>query len=619
MCGICGIIGGDDDQARLGLVKKMNMRMVHRGPDAEGIHHGGIATLGHRRLSIIDLSEAANQPFTDPHGRYVMVFNGEIYNFMAIRDLLPGFDFRTKSDTETVLAAYIRWGADCLKHFEGMFALAIWDNLKQELFVARDRFGVKPLYYRQDAGTYSFASEIRPLLATLNEPPRIEPKALEDYLRFQSVITPLTLVRGTMQLPAGFYGTWKRGEFEMSTYWDPASPQQYDGGTVKNARKKVRELLFRAVEKRLVSDVPVGAFLSGGIDSSAIVSIMAEVGKRKPSTFTIGFREPAYDESKYAEFVAKRCGADHARVVLGADDFLDALPDALASMDSPSGDGLNTYVVSKAIRQSGITVALSGVGGDELFAGYPIFRQFSRIRSLSWAMGMTGPLRRAVAGLLPVEDQRMLRLQELMSLPDADITRVYPIQRQILHASLIRKLVGRPDAGKNGSLEDLLQAHGERMRALPVYSQVSVAEYLGYTQHVLLKDMDQMSMASSLEAREPFFDHLLVEYVLSLPDGFKKGHQPKTLLVDSLGSLLPREIVNRPKMGFVLPYDHWLRHELKDLCEQRLSALAGRSGFDGAFLSTFLDDFMQGRKGMRWADIWVLVVLADWLERNGIN
>ena len=352
----------------------MTDAIAHRGPNAEGHYVDESVALGHRRLSIIDLSPEANQPFFDSTGRYAMVFNGEVYNFMDIRHQLADYPFRTNCDTEVVLAAYIRWGEACLSRFYGMFAFAVWDKQEQRLFVVRDRLGIKPLYFYQDEKKFLFASEIRPLLASGLVAKKLDQEGLYDYFNYQTVHAPRTIVEGVFQLNPGEYAILKNGTFTKKTYWKLA-PDQPDivEGSYGEVKKQVRRLMLESVERRLVSDVPLGAFLSGGIDSTAVVALMAEVADQAVDTFSVVFEEPQFDESEYSELVARRFNTRHHPMLLKPQDFLNALPNALMAMDSPSGDAINTYVVSKVTKEAGVTVALSGLGGDELFAGYPLF------------------------------------------------------------------------------------------------------------------------------------------------------------------------------------------------------------------------------------------------------
>lgn len=621
MCGISGIVGLGNRQESEKLIRVMNDALSHRGPDAEGFYVEDHMALGHRRLSIIDLSTAANQPFTDPSGRFILVFNGEIYNYQEVRNELSNYPFRTHSDTEVILAAYIQWGPSCLSKLKGMFAFALWDKTDKKLFIARDRFGVKPLYYYAKDGYFLFSSEIRSLLSSGLVPRKLNKQALSDYLKYQSVITPYTLVENILQLPAGHYMIHSEHDLVIRKYWDLTDvvPLPDEQGADK-VMGNVKDLLFQSVERRLVSDVPVGAFLSGGIDSSAIVAIMAQVSRQKPVAFTIGFDEKEYDETAYAELIAKKYDVTHHKVKLRPDDFLDELPHALAAMDTPSGDGINTYVVSKAIRKNGIKVALSGVGGDELFVGYPIFHQFKKLQGYQKLFKYSSLLRKPLSKLLPSGNQKKDRIKAILELPDISIAAIYPLLRQIQTKAQINQLTKMNGLSDDpGTLEKFLSENLDKINVFDTYSQVSIADYYGYTQHVLLKDTDQMSMAVALEIREPFFDHDLAEYVISLPDVYKGIAYPKQLLVESLKPLVPDEVVFRKKQGFVLPYDVWMRNELKSFCSDKIRNLAGRDYFNGPNLTAYWQDFVDGKSNIRWADMWILIVLENWLQANGIE
>ncbi|HRI59894.1 MAG TPA: asparagine synthase (glutamine-hydrolyzing), partial [Saprospiraceae bacterium] len=583
MCGISGIAGVRDPGILRAGIEKMTRRIAHRGPDAEGFFVENDLALGHRRLSVIDLSEEAKQPMYDVSGRYVLVFNGEMYNYREVRAKLPDYPFRTNSDSETILAAYDRWGADCLEHFNGMFALALWDREKQEMFVARDRLGVKPFYFFQQNGVFVFASELRSLLASGLVPARLDGSAVANYLMYQSVAAPATIVEGVRQLMPGECGMLKAGKLERSYYWRiehcGATPDMTDATIV---RRNIRRLLTESVERRMVSDVPLGAFLSGGIDSSAVVGLMAECSEQPVHTFSITFQEPEFDESKYSALIAKRFNTRHTPILLRPDDFLESLPAALEAMDNPSGDGFNTYLVSKKTKEAGITVALSGIGGDELFAGYASFARWLSLRMKFWWRIPVAFRRSLSVGFrAAARSYKDARMAGLISAELPAIDQVYPFFRQVLPAGQVAKLVRRRETDID-FLQKNLRDRREEISSLPYLSQYSVAELLGYTLNVLLKDTDQMSMASALEVREPFFDYKLVEYVLQIPDALKYPRYPKSLLVESLAPLLPDVIVHRPKKGFTLPWNHWLQHELRGWCQQNLENLAERPEFNGA-------------------------------------
>jgi asparagine synthase (glutamine-hydrolysing) len=600
----------------------MTDSMAHRGPDADGIWIEENTAFGHRRLSIIDLSSAANQPFIDHSGRYIIVFNGEIYNYQEVKEQVPDYPFVTTSDTEVLIAAFARWGKGCLKYLRGMYAFVIWDRRDHEVFMARDPMGVKPLYYYHSAGTLLFASEIRALLASGLVKKELNEAALPDYFSYQSFSCCDSVIRDIRQLEAG---TWMRinGKgIEKERYWNVATPPaDYDFSDKAGIQKRINQLLLQSIQRRLVSDVPVGAFLSGGIDSSAVVGLMAEACGDRPNTFNIAFEEKEYDESTFAEVVARKFNTRHVKLLLKPTVFLDELQNALDAMDSPSGDGINSYVVSKAIRQRGMTVALSGVGGDELFAGYPFFRQYLRLRKLDWTSKIPVGIRSGIAGLLAGggQDGKRGRLAQLLKMESYSIDNAYPIFRQILSPRSLREITTLTSNGAfiTSVQQDLITRKSDLER-LPLLSQVSAAEYLGYTQHTLLKDTDQMGMAASLEVREPFFDLDLVEFVLSIPDKWKEPVYPKSLLVESLKPLLPDEIVFRKKQGFLFPWDLWLRKELRSFCDGHIRNIADRSFIHADRLIALWQGFLTGDGQVRWPEIWLFVVLDYWLQKNDV-
>jgi asparagine synthase (glutamine-hydrolysing) len=622
MCGIAGIAGLADPASARPLIAQMTAAIAHRGPDADGFFVEASVALGHRRLSIIDLSTSANQPISDPSGRYTIVYNGEVYNYRALKAELKDFAFQSDSDTDVILAAYQAWGAACLERLNGMFAFAIWDRDQRSLFLARDRLGIKPLYYHEQGEQLVFASEVRALLASGLVPKRMDSASLSEYLRYYSVNAPRTLLAGVQQMPAGHYALWQHGELALTRYWNPAEAAAEVGDAPYEVVKdQVRDLLQAAVERRLMSDVPFGAFLSGGIDSSAIVALMATVSEQPINTFSIVFDEKQFDESPWSSMMAKKYGTTHHPIKLSPADFLRELPQALAAMDHPSGDGLNSYVVSQATKRQGFTVALSGLGGDELFAGYPVFKRYqklTRLRSFYRVPhGWRSLAGQAVATVY--RNHKTARLQELIELEHNRFQQLYPIFRKIYNDREIDRLLGG-HAPAEAVLQSLFSpADCDAIDRLPSFSQVSIGEVSTYTQNVLLRDTDQMSMAHALEVRVPFFDHTLVEYALGVPDRLKEPTYPKKLLVDAMGDLLPHDLVHRKKMGFVFPWDEWMRGELKSLCEARMHRLAQRDLFKPAEVQRIWQGYLARDKQITWIKVWMLVVLENWMEANGIG
>lgn len=616
MCGIAGVVGFEDIDLNRRLAGLMTDAIAHRGPDAEGIFAAPLIGLGHRRLSIIDLSEAANQPFHSSSGRYTIVYNGEIYNYSEVREVLEDYAYRTSSDTETVLAAYEQRGPDCLELLNGMFAFAIWDHHLEEMFIARDRVGVKPLYYHvADGGKLIFGSELRTILSSGLVRREISEESFYNYILYQSVYCPDTIVKGVHQLPPGTYGYFRKGRLDIKRYWRIDEPPKYvEPQHIESVHFEVRARLEKSISLRMVSDVRVAAFLSGGIDSSAVVALMSEASDLPIETYSVGFDEPEFDESGYAQLIADRFRTRHQTVRLTADDFLAELPNALAAVDAPSGDGLNTYVVSKAVHQAGVKVALSGLGGDELFAGYGSFRQFRQLTAGTFAR-VPAALRRPVGAAAALSrNSKTQRIAELLKLRNVTIANIYPLLRQVMPEEKASRLANLPRV--ETTIQLMLEDIVSNIKLLPILSQVSVAELLGFTLNVLLKDTDQFSMANALEVREPFFDYRLIEYVLQIPDKFKYSAMPKSLLVDSLSPLLPDKIVHRKKMGFVVPYEQWMKGPLLSFCDSHLKRLIERDLVNEAEAKRLWSDFLRGSGGVLWSHLWHLVVLSDWLERN---
>lgn len=647
MCGINGIIHlkgeGNFEQA----VRKMNDALAHRGPDDEGIFSENGIALGHRRLSIIDLSPSGHQPMHFDNARFTMSYNGELYNFRELKKELTEFTFQTSSDSEVILAAYSKWGKDCLAKFNGMFAFAIWDKTERKLFIARDRLGIKPLYYSLINGQLVFSSEVRGVLASEKVKRKLNVNAIGDYLRYQTVHAPATMVEEVFMLMPGNYLTIQNGKMDVQCWWKLGNLQGRfnidmdeiqdvftatfgsPNGNSQNAAKtpyekkcaEVRKLLRNAVECRLVADVPFGAFLSGGIDSSAIVGLMSEVATSKVKTFSVVFDDSEFSEAVYARMIAKKFKTEHHEIKLTPKNFLEQLPDALNAMDHPSGDGPNTYVVSKATKEAGITMALSGLGGDELFAGYDIFKRALSLEKKKWLNSIPRGLRKMSGSAIKKMKGGVAgeKMNALLSQKKIEFNTYYPLSRQVLSEQQVHQIFPR-EIQRPSIVSEIVQANAEDY-PLDRYllSRVSAAEISTYMQNVLLRDTDQMSMAHALEVRVPFLDYKLVEYVLGIPDEMKYPSTPKKLLVDAMGDLLPPEIVNRPKMGFSLPWKHWMKQDLHTFCEQRLERLGEYEMFDKNGIQQLWNSFLNDDPRVTWSRIWPLVVLAHWMEKNKID
>jgi asparagine synthase (glutamine-hydrolysing) len=642
MCGIAGAIfrdGAVDPRDAQRIVAAMVAALAHRGPDGSGVlrahtSDGLSVTLGHTRLAILDLSERGAQPMRSARTATALTFNGEIYNFAAVRAALEqrGRTFVSESDSEVLLHGYDEWGTDVLARLEGMFAFAVWDDVKRRLFIARDRLGIKPVYYWQTDTAMLFASEVRALLASGLVPRRLDPIALDQFLAYQTVPAPRTLIDRVQMLPPGH--TLEVGGHRcpavLRRYWDlldDASPDAQQVSAVA-ARAEVTSRLTASAAMHLVSDVPVGVFLSGGIDSSAIVALTRRAGVR-PRTFSVVLPGTPEDEARFARTVATRFNADHTEIVVDDAEFGAALPEALVSVDHPSGDGLNTFLVSRAVRRAGVKVALSGVGGDELFGGYPSFRRLGRVAPCARAWKHSPwPMRAAVAATVRTLAGASIASTKTAAVLESDgsVPQAFPVLRQLFSRAERRALIGaaQRDHGSDSGdpYVDLLQQAAERHPRAETMTLVSYAEARTYMHDVLLRDADQMSMAHGLEVRVPLLDRRLTEYVMGLPETIKRpGDTPKRLLVESLGDELPVECVRRPKQGFVLPFDRWMKTELRAFCERQLfrDGLGGCGVFDAAALASLWQAFLAGDRRTSWSRPWTLVALGAWLAGNGVT
>ncbi len=625
MCGINGIYGSADPEKGNAAIQRMNDALAHRGPDDEGSFQEGEVFLGHRRLSIIDPSEGGKQPMQSADGRYVLVYNGELYNFEALRDRLASYPFRSRTDSEVVLAAYQEWGASCLERFNGMFAFAVHDREKNEIFLARDRSGIKPLYYYQDDRKFLFSSELRGLLASGEVPRELSSFGLLDYCRYQTVHAPWTILKGVKMLLPGHSMLVTENDVQLRKYWDAAERSDRKGAYMsgKELKETIREQLTEAVEKRMMSDVPYGAFLSGGIDSSLIVALMARAGKGKVRTFSVSFDDPQYDEAPHARTIAEQYGTDHEEIELKPEDLLRKMPDVLGAMDHPSGDGPNNYLVSEATAQKGIRMALSGLGGDELFAGYDMFRMAYGVESRKWVMSFPKDVRRIPGMLLRTfkPSVRSDKLDALLSLDYWELEYFYPLFRRMYSDRMIKRFLNMDKMEADPVHRFLLRRIAPQTPGfeLPYLSRISYAELNSYLANVLLRDTDQMSMAHSLEVRVPFLDHKLIEFVLGIPDGPKYPHTPKKLLTEAMDGFIPRSVIDRPKMGFTFPWREWLTGPLKEFAEERVEGLMDRKLFKPEGVRALWQAFLKGDARVTWSRIWYLIVLEDWLQKNDVR
>ncbi|NJN35270.1 MAG: asparagine synthase [Saprospiraceae bacterium] len=443
-------------------------------------------------------------------------------------------------------------------------------------------------------------------------------------MSYQTVHTPETLVKNVKMLPPGHFLQVKNERVNILPFWESASAIQNTELITDRAKatKEIRLKLTQAVERQMVCDVPFGAFLSGGIDSSILVGLMREVTDGAIDTFNISFSEGEFDESPYARQVADKFKTRHHEIKLTPQYFLDKLPEALASMDHPSCDGVNTYVVAGATKNAGVTMALSGLGGDELFGGYSIFKQSQKLQRLSFLNYVPRPLRQMMGSVMRnvTPSVSSHKMASVLTLRRIDANAAYPFFREILTTKQISNLLTTKYLPKNAVVQQVRDfTQRDDFRRLPLMSQISINEMQSYMQNVLLRDSDQMSMAHALELRVPFLDVDVVTLALRISDDLKMGEGSKPLLVDSVRDLLPTDVYNRPKMGFVFPFDGWMRNDLKRFCAENLKNLSDMPQFNGDTMLQLWSDFLHKKNGVTWSRLWLLVALAHWLEENGIR
>jgi asparagine synthase (glutamine-hydrolysing) len=634
MCGINGFITQrkDDFDARE-MLNKMNDKIVHRGPDDKGVFVKETATsviaMGMRRLSIIDIDGGA-QPMFSEDRTVAIVFNGEIYNFHEIRKRLEtqcAVQFATQSDTEVVLKSYLVWGENCLSQLNGMFSFSIYDERKNELFIARDRFGEKPLYYSCDRDTFVWASELKSLVELQPEKKIISREALNIYFSLTYIPAPYTIYHNVWKLKAGHYIRYNIATKSCSTtcYWDISTDKEKTTDTYSQSKYKLRQLLFDATEKRMISDVPIGSFLSGGVDSSIVSAIMAQLSSRPIQTFSIGYENKRYDESSRARAVAKHIGSEHHEFILRYDDLFDDLENVILNYDEPFADAscLPTYFVSKCAA-SHIKVALTGDGGDEVFGGYnkylairyrKLLNRYTPMFFRQWILSESFCKQFLVKG-----DTRSLaaKMRKFLLAVDAN-----PVQAHLNIISLgftpqEKELLLRatPLCTNNLLLANI------HTQALEFFSdELKLVRYLDKEISLegdMLAKVDRASMFCSLECRTPYLDHRLMDFSYTLPDEYLlQGSNKKRILKDAFADLLPHNFFNAPKLGFEIPVGEWLRTVLRtDVCETLSAKNILTTGYlNVSYIQQLITEHLS-RKQDHASKLWVVYCFQKWYERN---
>jgi asparagine synthase (glutamine-hydrolysing) len=591
MCGIAGFVRRGTGIDLCGPLERMHKAIGHRGPDDRGVWRspGGHAVYAHTRLSVIDTSATGHQPMQIEDGRFTISYNGEIFNFAALRQSLvkSGVAFRSTSDTEVLLRLYQRDGPGCVERLRGMFAFAIWDEHERTCFLARDRFGIKPLYYHESGGVLAFASEVRALVASGLVPPTVDAQAVFEYFRSGSVPEPLSLIKGVRALEAAHHMTWRDGDATLERYWDIEFPGDNRDG---DAVAATRDALIDSIRHHFVSDVPVGVFLSGGLDSTAIVALASKTQDARLRTFSLTFPGSQLDEGPDARRTARHFGTDHHEWAVDATTAHALVADFLAAADQPSIDGFNTFTVSRLARQHDTKVVLSGLGGDELFGGYPSFREVPKLARWGHRAGLAGPVGSAAAWIAgEVGGARMRRAHDLVT-PTADLENAYAVFRGIYTRSEALALTEHYVGGS-----DAVVAQASRGTVVDPTPQdaISRLELTRYMRNQLLRDTDVMSMAWGVELRVPFLDAPLFAALSRIPAATRLA--PGKALLQRAVPEIPEWVSGRPKRGFLFPMAEWL---------------------DGAWAEEFAPaDRWPAVKMDTWYRKWAVLVFERWARQ----
>jgi asparagine synthase (glutamine-hydrolysing) len=625
MCGICGQVNFTPTEVERADLARMCEALVRRGPDGQGVHVAGQAGLAQRRLSVIDLRTAGVAPLSNEDGTVWVTFNGEIYNFRELRADLDarGHRFRTDTDTEVIVHLYEEHGIGCVSRLHGMFAFAIWDGPRRRLLAARDRLGKKPFYYAQTSQTLVFASSIASL--RLNPAVSLEPdyRALDDFLTYQYIPSPQTAFRNIRKLQPAHYLIWEHGRgVKVERYWSPPLPRDENrGGDSRDLESEIVQRLARAVERRLVSDVPLGAFLSGGVDSSAVVGLMARASQGPVRTFSIKFDEPDFDESPYARAVAERFKTDHHEFTVRPD-AVAVLPQLVREYGEPFGDSsaLPTFYLSQLTRQH-VTVALSGDGGDETFAGYD---NYGAVSAWNRADRLPRAVRRGLDSTIGTlvrqapatrAARRLARGSTMLAAPVPERFRLQssimkPEEKQAAYTARFRQLIDAAPAAAEGPATPAIPEGVDPVDWMMWHD----LQY--YLPDCLMVKVDVASMAHGLEVRSPFLDHEFVEFAATIPANLKRDAEGgKRILKRALNGLLPADVLYRPKKGFGVPLRRWFGTDLLAMLRASLldERAARRGLFDQSYISRMIDDLTAGRHDWS-ARLWALLWLEVWFR-----
>ncbi|MCO6494562.1 MAG: asparagine synthase (glutamine-hydrolyzing) [Bacteroidetes bacterium] len=601
MSGINGIYLFGQGNIDESPIDKMNNSIAHRGVGKSKTlvyHNIGIAQIGQGSTLVQSID-----------GRYTAVWDGYISNNNELRNILKEYNFHSDSVGETLIAAYVNWVEEMCQYLEGAFAFAILDKKEYQLFVARDRYASIPLYYYLDETIFVFSSEIKALIASGLFKPVFAKDRLPEFFRFGTIMEENTFLRNVKNFPPANAALFSNFLFSFDPYWHVETIGQCDD-SYDTAKKNIHKLIVESVSTRFNSDGSTGIFLSGGIDSTIITAAARETVSGEIRTFNISFDEEEFSEAYYAKIVSKKFSTRHEEIKLKPQIFLEEIDNILDSYSFPSMDGANTYIISQAAKRAGINIGLSGLGGDELFCGYPVFGElmptYKRLKLIPKFAKKT-----LLSYLNKTPNVRNKKIMDLISLTNPDKASVYGIFRSLMSIEDCKRLAG--------GYRTVINPQKHFLGKTNFLSELTLAEFDYYMQPVLLRDTEQMSVIHSLEVHAPMLDNQLVDYILSLPDSYKtKTAKPKSLLVESFSDMLPMEVVNRKKMGFVLPWSKWMANELAPLVKKAMKDAEEKDFLNIKNWEIAFEDFRNGKQNYNWNIFWGLIVLTSWMEKNGL-
>jgi asparagine synthase (glutamine-hydrolysing) len=623
MCGIAGVVDNQQRAESSAATERMIAALLHRGPDSHGVQNLGPCVLGNTRLAIVDLSERGHMPMCNEDSTVWITYNGECYNAAELRPSLIalGHRFRSTTDTEVVVHLYEEYGDRCVEKLRGMFAFAIWDVRRRKLLLARDRLGIKPLYYNYSPGSQRllFASEIKGLLASQEVARKIEPSAIRAFLQLGHVPPPWTAIQGVKPLEPGHLGIWQDGNFQTNPYWRLPSSNGHRPDRPEQTAANLREILLRSSREQLMSDVPVALFLSGGTDSAVLGALMKSAGSTSLTALTIGFEEDSFDESQQSQQTAQALGIPQRTIRLPASRMGESLDHALWAMDQPTVDGLNAYWISKAAAEAGFKVALSGQGGDELFGGYASHEWFERFsRVANWLRPVSH-----IAGSRLLDRKsfpfRWRKLSYLFGADDPFVAAQLAVRVQFLESdvcNILNPALAPPSSVSEAA--DCIRGWAEQASCTDLRERIAFVDFPAHLEARLLRDGDAMSMAHSLEVRPVMLDHTVVEHVLSLPPSIRL--QKKRLLLDATRECMPdslySDLLARPKRTFTFPFSRWISGDLRPKIEAALDPdrLSAVGVLNPDAVARLWKRYLENPAAVGWSRVWTIFVLARWCE-----